>query len=53
MKIGMILECGPSGADKKVCEHLAKQLLPDIEITSFTLDNKPKMIAECGPVALT
>ncbi|MBZ0156238.1 MAG: DUF4276 family protein [Alphaproteobacteria bacterium] len=51
MKIGMIFECGPSGADKKVCEHLAKQLLPSIEIISVTLDNKPKMIAECGIVA--
>jgi Domain of unknown function (DUF4276) len=53
MKIGMIFECGPSGADKKVCEHLAKQLLPSIEIASVTLDNKPKMIAECGSVAST
>jgi hypothetical protein len=26
MKIGMIFECGPKGADPKVYEYLAKQL---------------------------
>lgn len=51
MKVGMIFECGPGGADKKVCEHLARQLLPDIEIIPRTLDDKKNLIAECGTVA--
>lgn len=51
MKIGMIFECGPEGADKKVCEHFARQLEPELEIISITLDNKPKLISECGRAA--
>ena len=51
MKVGMIFECGPVGADRKVCEHLAKRIRPDLEIKSETLDNKPNLIAECGIVA--
>ena len=51
MKVGMIFECGPQGADRKVCEHLAKRIRPDLEIKSATLDNKPNLIADCGIVA--
>lgn len=51
MKIGMIFECGPDGADKKVCEHLARMIEPDITISSVTLDNKPNLISECGIAA--
>lgn len=51
MKIGMIFECGPEGADKKVCEHFARQLQLELEIISITLDNKPKLISECGRAA--
>ncbi len=51
MKVGMIFECGPDGADRKVCEYLARRLLPDIEIASVTLDNKPKLVADCGLAA--
>lgn len=51
MKIGMIFECGPNGADKKIYEYLAKQLRPDIEISPFFLDNKPKLIGQCGSAA--
>ena len=51
MKVGMIFECGPEGADRKVCEHLAKRIRPDLEIKSETLDNKPNLITECGLVA--
>jgi len=51
MKTGMIFECGPEGADKKVCEHLARLLQPDIQISSVTLDNKPKLISKCGEAA--
>ena len=50
MKIGMIFECGPEGADKKVCEYLARQLVPNLEISSIPLDTKPKLVADCGEV---
>ncbi len=51
MKVGMIFECGPQGADKKVCEYLAKRVRSDLEIKSETLNDKPNLIAECGTVA--
>lgn len=51
MKVGMIFECGPNGADKKVCERLARILQPDIEISSVTLGNKPNLVSECGSAA--
>jgi hypothetical protein len=52
MKIGMIFECGPQGADKQVCEYLARKLLPDDnEIVSRTLDNKARLLNEAGRTA--
>lgn len=51
MKIGLILECGPRGADKAVCEHLIRMLLPEASVDSLPLENKPKMIAGCGKAA--
>lgn len=48
MKVGMIFECGPDGADRKVCVHLAKRIKPNIEIEPVPLDSKKKMIRECG-----
>ncbi len=51
MKVGMIFECGPAGADKVVCELLACRLAPAIEIMSVTLDNKPKLLDDCGQAA--
>jgi len=52
MKVGMIFECGPQGADRKVCEYLAKHIKPDIEIESVTLDNKKNLVSECGKAAV-
>ena len=51
MKIGMIFECGPNGADQQVCEHLAHRLLPDIEVVPVTLSKKPELLSGCGPAA--
>ncbi|MGK7873814.1 MAG: hypothetical protein AB4426_11040 [Xenococcaceae cyanobacterium] len=51
MKVGMIFECGPNGADKAVCEHLVRMLKPDIEISSVTLNNKPNLLSDCGDAA--
>ena len=51
MKIGFIFECGPQGADKCVCEYLASQLRPGVQLVSRTLDNKPNLLSEAGKVA--
>lgn len=51
MKIGLIFECGPQGADKQVCEYLASQLRPGAQLVSRTLDNKPNLLTESGKVA--
>jgi hypothetical protein len=47
----MIFECGPAGADKVVCELLAQRLESGVQIISVTLDNKPKLLADCGQAA--
>lgn len=52
MKIGLMFECGPQGADKLVCEYLANQLRPGVQLVSSTLDNKPNLLAEAGKVAV-
>lgn len=51
MKIGFIFECGPAGADQQVCEYLARQLCAEMTPVSRTLDNKPRLLQECGAVA--
>jgi Domain of unknown function (DUF4276) len=51
MKVGMIFECGQNGADGKVYPYLAKQIRPDIDISPFFLDSKPKLIERCGDAA--
>ncbi len=51
MKIGFIFECGPQGADKSVCEYLASQLRPGVQLISRTLDNKPNLLVNAGKVA--
>jgi len=51
MKIGFIFECGPEGADKQVCEYLAREIRPEVTPVSRTLDNKPRLLQDCGLVA--
>ncbi len=51
VKIGMIFECGPQGADKQVCEYLANHIRPGIDIKSRTLDNKDNLLRDAGQVA--
>ena len=51
MKIGFILECGPEGPDVQVCRHLVQKLDSTIEFVSSTLDNKKKLLEDCGAVA--
>lgn len=50
-KIGMIFECGPQGADKQVCEYLAKHLRPNDQISPVTLDNKANLLRDAGQSA--
>ncbi|HPG61129.1 MAG TPA: DUF4276 family protein [Casimicrobium sp.] len=49
--IGFIFECGPQGADKQVCEYLATEITGHTHFKSRTLDNKPKLLSDAGPVA--
>lgn len=51
MTIGLIFECGPQGADKQVCEYLAKAIRPGVASTSKTLDNKENLLRDAGRVA--
>jgi hypothetical protein len=46
-----IFECGPQGADKKVCEILLKKLDSTIQTKSITLDSKPNLVQKCGIAA--
>lgn len=49
----MIFECGPSGADQQVCEEIVKKWVPTATLApSVTLDQKPKLISECGKAAV-
>lgn len=49
--VGMVFECGPQGADKQVCEYLARHIRSDVEINSVTLDNKANLLRDAGKVA--
>lgn len=51
MKIGFIFECGPQGADKQVCVHLAEKLCPGASFISRTMDTKPNLLAGAAAVA--
>ena len=51
MKIGFIFECGPQGADKQVCVHLAERLRPGVNFISRTMDTKPNLLAGAAVVA--
>lgn len=52
-KVGFIFECGPQGADKQVCEYLARQVSAGIVPVSRTLDDKTNLLREAGIVAAT
>jgi uncharacterized protein DUF4276 len=51
MKVGMIFECCVDGPDQKVCEYLAKQIVPGLEVSSRSLVNKKFLVEECGEIA--
>ena len=47
-KLGLIVECGPLGADLKVFKHIVTRLDVNTVVEPITLDNKKKLIAGCG-----
>ncbi len=51
MKVGFIFECGPEGPDVQVCRHLVYKLDPTIEFVPSTLDDKKRLVEDCGAVA--
>jgi hypothetical protein len=53
MTVGLILEGGPSGPDKMVCELLVQRLRPGSTVTSVTLGPKPNLISKSGEVTST
>ena len=50
MRIGIIVECGPQGAERAICEPLARHV-EDVQVSCATLDNKRQLIADCGDAA--
>jgi len=52
MKMGMVFECGPQGADKAVCTYLAGVMRKGVQISPVTLDNKDNLLRDCGRVVL-
>lgn len=50
-KIGFIFECGREGPDVLVLRHFMSKLNPNFEMIPRTLDNKRRLIEECGQVA--
>jgi len=51
MRLGLIFECGPQGADKQVCEYLIEHIKPGVKVSSRTLDNKENLLRDAGKVA--
>jgi len=49
MKLGLIVESGPQGAEVQVLPYLAEQIAPGVECSCVTFCNKPALIGECGP----
>jgi Domain of unknown function (DUF4276) len=52
VKLGLILECCPSGPDEKVFRHWIETHLPDVELVRVdTLVSKQRLLSECGIAA--
>ena len=53
IKVGIICECGPEGAEVQVFPELAGRIDASLKIECVPLDQKPKLIRECGKTAAT
>jgi hypothetical protein len=51
MKIGLIVESGPQGAEAQVLPQLIGRLGHKHTVSIATLDNKPRMVDGCGKAA--
>jgi len=50
-KVGFIFECGRDGPDFKVIQHFLGRLNPKIRMEARFLDNKRRLLEDCGAVA--
>jgi hypothetical protein len=53
VKVGILCECGPAGAEVQVFPELVRRIDAKLEIECVPLDNKPKLARECGKAAAT
>jgi hypothetical protein len=51
MKIGIICECGPQGAEMQVFPEIVKKLGLNHKIDPVPMENKPKLVEGCGKAA--
>jgi hypothetical protein len=51
MKIGIICECGPQGAETQVFPEIVKKLGLSLTLDIVPMDKKPKLIEGCGKAA--
>lgn len=55
MKVGLLVECGPQGLEvvvcRRICDLLRAETGVDFEIDIVPMDNKSRLIQECGTVA--
>jgi hypothetical protein len=53
VKVGIICECGPNGAEMQVFPELASRIDASLEVRCMALDHKPRLIRDCGKTAAT
>lgn len=51
MKVGIIVESGPQGADLQVLCYLVEQLVPGATVSPATFHNKKELVDKCGVAA--
>ena len=51
VRLGMIFECSPQGADELVCSYLARVLCPQVTIVARPQSGKHTLQIKCGEVA--
>ncbi|HVA46688.1 MAG TPA: hypothetical protein VNH11_10025 [Pirellulales bacterium] len=55
MKVGILVECGPDGMEHHMCrrvgELLAHETGLDLEVDVVPMDNKERLLEECGTAA--
>ncbi len=55
LRVGILVECGRGGLEdvlcRRICELLRQQIKVDFEIDIVPMDNKARLIQDCGTVA--